>query len=258
MPISSRQIAPGGRDLVLFRRPRALRRRRRQRPRTSPATIISSSITAPGPKLLSVFGGKITTARALALEALDLLGIGGLKFTATSTLPGGNVDAAFNACLDELAAWLPAPLLQPPRPRLRHPARHACSAAPTSLARSRPPFRRRPLRARGPLSDRRRIRPNRRGHPLAPHQARPGDDQARAKGARRVDRFEVTPAEAGAHERRSVRVGPGVLRGRRCSWIPAVAGMTPLLRGERRRAFSVLPPCPALMKPPAAPPPATA
>ncbi|HEV2816044.1 MAG TPA: glycerol-3-phosphate dehydrogenase [Allosphingosinicella sp.] len=66
---------------------------------------------APGPKLLSVFGGKITTARALALEALDALGVGGLKFTAGSALPGGNVSAEFNARLDSLAAWLPAPLL---------------------------------------------------------------------------------------------------------------------------------------------------
>jgi len=67
---------------------------------------------APGPKLLSVFGGKITTARALALEALDALGVGGLKFTALSPLPGGNLSAAFNARLDALAGWLPAPLLQ--------------------------------------------------------------------------------------------------------------------------------------------------
>jgi glycerol-3-phosphate dehydrogenase len=65
----------------------------------------------PGPRLLSVFGGKITTARALATEALDLLGIGGLKFTATSTLPGGNIGAGFNARRAELALWLPAPLL---------------------------------------------------------------------------------------------------------------------------------------------------
>ena len=65
----------------------------------------------PGPKLLSVFGGKITTARALALEALDKLGVGGLRFTATSTLPGGNLSAAFNDRLRELRSWLPAPLL---------------------------------------------------------------------------------------------------------------------------------------------------
>jgi glycerol-3-phosphate dehydrogenase len=66
---------------------------------------------APGAKLLSVFGGKITTARALALEALDALGVGGLKFTALAPLPGGNVTAAFNRRLEDLAAWLPAPLL---------------------------------------------------------------------------------------------------------------------------------------------------
>jgi glycerol-3-phosphate dehydrogenase len=67
---------------------------------------------APGPKLLSVFGGKITTARHLSLEALDKLGIGGLKFTTNSSLPGGNVSAAFNARLAELGKWLPATLLR--------------------------------------------------------------------------------------------------------------------------------------------------
>jgi glycerol-3-phosphate dehydrogenase len=71
---------------------------------------------APGPALLSVFGGKITTARALALEALDRLSVGGLKFTTHAPLPGGNISAAFNARLDALAAWLPAPLLR----RLAH------------------------------------------------------------------------------------------------------------------------------------------
>jgi len=67
---------------------------------------------APGPKLLSVFGGKLTTARALALDVLSLLGVGGFKFTATSTLPGGNVSAAFNSYLAELASWMPEPLVQ--------------------------------------------------------------------------------------------------------------------------------------------------
>ncbi|HVQ07901.1 MAG TPA: glycerol-3-phosphate dehydrogenase [Allosphingosinicella sp.] len=71
---------------------------------------------APGPKLLSVFGGKITTARALALEALDALGVKGFKFTATSTLPGGNIDAAFNASLGDLARWMPEPVVR----RLAH------------------------------------------------------------------------------------------------------------------------------------------
>lgn len=65
----------------------------------------------PGPRLLSVFGGKITTARALAVEALDALGIGGFKFTVNSPLPGGNITRGFNTWLDELRAWMPADLL---------------------------------------------------------------------------------------------------------------------------------------------------
>jgi len=67
---------------------------------------------APGAKLLSVFGGKITTARHLATEALDMLGVPGRKFTTTTSLPGGNVSAAFNARMEALGAWLPAPLLR--------------------------------------------------------------------------------------------------------------------------------------------------
>jgi glycerol-3-phosphate dehydrogenase len=67
---------------------------------------------APGAKLLSVFGGKITTARHLATEALDRLRVPGLKFTAASPLPGGNISSAFNARMEALGAWLPAPLLR--------------------------------------------------------------------------------------------------------------------------------------------------
>ena len=66
---------------------------------------------SPGPKLLSVFGGKITTARALASEALDLLAVPGLKFTRTTPLPGGNLLPPFIAWLEEVSAWLPQPLL---------------------------------------------------------------------------------------------------------------------------------------------------
>jgi glycerol-3-phosphate dehydrogenase len=66
----------------------------------------------PGPKLLSVFGGKITTARALALEALDRLEVGGFKFTATTPLPGGDLTPAFNAWLEALGRWMPPALLQ--------------------------------------------------------------------------------------------------------------------------------------------------
>jgi glycerol-3-phosphate dehydrogenase len=67
---------------------------------------------APGGKLLSVFGGKITTARALAAEALDRLGVDGLKFTATTHLPGGDIDLAFNRWLATLAAWMPEAMLR--------------------------------------------------------------------------------------------------------------------------------------------------
>ena len=44
----------------------------------------------PGPKLLSVFGGKITTARALAEEALAKLGIRSGRWTMNQPLPTGD------------------------------------------------------------------------------------------------------------------------------------------------------------------------
>lgn len=65
----------------------------------------------PGPTLLSVFGGKITTARALAEEALEKLGFGARSPTAALPLPGGSLDAAFSRQLEELRAWVPEPLL---------------------------------------------------------------------------------------------------------------------------------------------------
>jgi glycerol-3-phosphate dehydrogenase len=63
-----------------------------------------------GPKLLSVFGGKITTARALAEEALDRLGAPGRSATASTPLPGGDIGADHRAWLEEIGAWLPLPL----------------------------------------------------------------------------------------------------------------------------------------------------
>jgi glycerol-3-phosphate dehydrogenase len=65
----------------------------------------------PGAKLLSVFGGKITTARALAQEAMEALGIEGRKRTVLEPLPGGDIMPAFLAHLEKLSGWLPAPLL---------------------------------------------------------------------------------------------------------------------------------------------------
>lgn len=64
-----------------------------------------------GPKLLSVFGGKLTTARALAEEALDRLGIEGRRSTSHTFLPGGDVYPDFLEWLERLAAWMPQPLL---------------------------------------------------------------------------------------------------------------------------------------------------
>jgi glycerol-3-phosphate dehydrogenase len=65
----------------------------------------------PGPKLLSVFGGKITTARALAREALDRLGVDGRRSTAHAFLPGGDVYPDFLDWLERLAEWMPRPLM---------------------------------------------------------------------------------------------------------------------------------------------------
>ncbi|PWG01576.1 glycerol-3-phosphate dehydrogenase [Sphingosinicella humi] len=65
----------------------------------------------PGAALLSVFGGKITTARALAAEALDRLGIEGRKSTGWSALPGGDIYPAFNDYLISLSEWMPQPLV---------------------------------------------------------------------------------------------------------------------------------------------------
>ena len=65
----------------------------------------------PGPKLLSVFGGKITTARALAQEALDRLGIDGRRSTGHAFLPGGDLFPDYLLWLDGLAGWIERPLL---------------------------------------------------------------------------------------------------------------------------------------------------
>jgi glycerol-3-phosphate dehydrogenase len=65
----------------------------------------------PGPKLLSVFGGKITTARALAETALDRLGVEGRRSTAWKMLPGGDIYPAFVAWLAEISVWMPPAML---------------------------------------------------------------------------------------------------------------------------------------------------
>jgi glycerol-3-phosphate dehydrogenase len=62
--------------------------------------------SAPGPKLLSVFGGKITTARALAEEALRTLGCGENRWTSAQPLPGGAI-ADFTQFEQQAAARYP-------------------------------------------------------------------------------------------------------------------------------------------------------
>jgi glycerol-3-phosphate dehydrogenase len=66
---------------------------------------------APGAKLLSVFGGKITTARALAEHALDRLEVEGRRSTAWKSLPGGDLYPAFLDWLRALSAWMPPPMV---------------------------------------------------------------------------------------------------------------------------------------------------
>ncbi|QPQ56035.1 glycerol-3-phosphate dehydrogenase [Allosphingosinicella flava] len=61
-----------------------------------------------GPPLLSLFGGKITTARALAEEALNMLGVTTGRWTAGASLPGGDFET-----LSQVEAgypWLPRTL----------------------------------------------------------------------------------------------------------------------------------------------------
>ncbi|MEA3038908.1 MAG: glycerol-3-phosphate dehydrogenase [Sphingomonadales bacterium] len=64
----------------------------------------------PGAKLLSVFGGKITTARALAEHALDRLEVEGRRSTAWKSLPGGDLYPDFLDWLRALFAWMPPPM----------------------------------------------------------------------------------------------------------------------------------------------------
>jgi glycerol-3-phosphate dehydrogenase len=84
-------------------------------------------LDAEGPPLLSVWGGKITTYRALAEEAMEMLarplGITQGGWTASAPLPGGDLGAVISASGDPMAdfeqfcalqaqrrPWLPAPL----------------------------------------------------------------------------------------------------------------------------------------------------
>lgn len=64
-----------------------------------------------GPALLSIFGGKLTTYRKLAVHALKRLQIGGEDWTASQPLPGGGIDPEHfdNFVTDQCAAYDWAP-----------------------------------------------------------------------------------------------------------------------------------------------------
>jgi len=80
--------------------------------------VLEYDAAAERAPLLSVFGGKITTYRRLAEEAMDLLGpgLGGVRpaWTARVSLPGGDIANAdvdsFLAKLQGRLPWLPAEL----------------------------------------------------------------------------------------------------------------------------------------------------
>ncbi|HEY0311429.1 MAG TPA: glycerol-3-phosphate dehydrogenase [Allosphingosinicella sp.] len=69
---------------------------------------LSSTAGAP---LLSVFGGKITTARALAAHAVDMLRIDGRRSTGWMMLPGGDLYPAYVDWLRTLMEWMPLPMV---------------------------------------------------------------------------------------------------------------------------------------------------
>ncbi|EAQ27701.1 glycerol-3-phosphate dehydrogenase [Erythrobacter sp. NAP1] len=61
-----------------------------------------------GPKLLSIFGGKLTTYRKLAEHALERIGIDGGSWTADAVLPGGEIDPIyFDRFVGDQAALFP-------------------------------------------------------------------------------------------------------------------------------------------------------
>jgi glycerol-3-phosphate dehydrogenase len=64
-----------------------------------------------GAPLLSVYGGKITTSRALAERAVDMLGIEGRCFTASKALPGGDIYPAYLEWLERLSCWMPREMI---------------------------------------------------------------------------------------------------------------------------------------------------
>ena len=79
--------------------------------------VLTLDMDGAGAPLLSVYGGKITTYRRLAEEAVGkvgaVLGRAGTPWTATAPLPGGDFSGGLPALDQAFAArhpWLPAAL----------------------------------------------------------------------------------------------------------------------------------------------------
>ena len=139
--------------------------------------------TPGGAPLLSIYGGKITTYRRLAEEALERLEpyLGGNAkarqgWTGKSPLPGGNMDvSALPALTAELQRNYPLPhagACEPSRACLWHP-RHQGAGQRQIACRSRPILWRDADRGRSVLSDDMGMGDERRRCRLAALQARP-------------------------------------------------------------------------------------
>ena len=144
--------------------------------------------------MLSVFGGKITTYRKLAEHALEKLKPHfpemGAPWTEGAVLPGGDLPGAdFEAWFagfrsrQRLAAARDRARL---RASIRRP-RERTARRRQIADRSRALLRRRPLRARGALSDGGGMGDDRRGHRHAPDQTRPAHVAHGAGDLHRLD-----------------------------------------------------------------------
>jgi len=158
-----------------------------------------------GAPLLSVFGGKITTSRKLAEQAVDwiaqALGNAAPAWTADACLPGGDLYGpqpdkrgvlefdGWSARLGTRYPWLPPVLIaryahRCPAGAQEPPGRHGPGSAAGAV------------RGRNRLPDDPRVGAQQRRHPVAPHQARPASGAGQRVAAGRVDRG--APGGAGA------------------------------------------------------------
>ena len=152
--------------------------------------------TPGGAPLLSIYGGKITTYRRLAEEALERLApyLRSAKaregWTGKSPLPGGDMDvsavAALTAELVRNYPFLPTGACQPAGACLWHPRRQSARQREID-GRSRPVLRRQLDGKRSQVPDVGGMGLHRRRHRVAPLQARLAAVGRRNRRARRLD-----------------------------------------------------------------------